>query len=294
MMPTPTRRVLAFLAGFIAATAWTIASMAAPAAKADDSFQGTWRINYISTSSIDLGLSHHDGHSSWEMSDTVSFDANSFHGLTMDDIKSAKGVKHFQIVRDAGAFDCNGYFAGGIGSGVFDFAPSAAFADALDSRGLGRPDTKDQFELALSNVTLAMVDGLRSAGVTGLSSKALVTLANHDVSAKYVAGLNANGVHASSVDELVRLRDHDVAPEYIAGLAHDGYHPSVDDLVKLRDHDVALDYVAGLAHDGYHPSMDDLVRLRDHDVSLDFISRLQAHGYHPSVDDLIRLRDSGM
>ena len=266
LMPTPTRRVLAFLAGFIAVTAWTIATVTPPAAKAADDYQGTWRINYLTSTSIDLGLSYHNDHSSWEMSDSVPFDERAFHGLTLDDIKSAKGVKHFQIVRDAGAFDCNGYFASGIGSGVFAFAPSAAFADALDSRGLGRPDVKDQFELALSNVTLAMVDGLRSAGVTGLSAKALVNLANHDVNAKYVAGLKANGVHATSVDDLVRLRDHDVAPDYIAGLARDGYHPSVDDLVRLRDHD----------------------------VSLDFISRLQAHGYHPSIEDLIRLRDSGM
>jgi hypothetical protein len=293
-MPTQTRRVLAFLAGFVAVTAWTIVTMAPPAAKATDDYQGTWRINYISSTSIDLGLSYHNGNSSWEMSDSLPFDASSFHGLTIDDIKSAKGAKHFQIVRDAGAFDCNGYFASGIGSGVFAFAPSVAFADALDSRGLGRPGVKDEFELALSNVTLAMVDGLRAAGVTGLSAKSLVTLANHDVNAKYVAGLNANGVHATSVDDLVRLRDHDVAPDYIAGLARDGYHPSVEDLVRLRDHDVAADYVTGLGHDGYHPSVDDLVRLRDHDVSLDFISRLQAHGYHPSVDDLIRLRDSGM
>jgi hypothetical protein len=288
------RALLAFFAGAIAVTAWTIATTAPPAAKADDAFQGTWRINYISASSVDLELSFRSGHSTWDMGDTMPVDAGGFHGLSVDDIKSAKGAKHFQIVRDAGSFNCDGYFSGGIGSGVFAFAPNASFADALDSRGLGRPEAKDQFELALANVTLSMVDGLRSAGVTGLSAKALVTLANHDVNAKYVAGLKANGVHAASVDELVRLRDHDVAPDFIAGLAHLGYRPGVDDLVRLRDHDVATDYITGLAHLGYHPSVDDLVRLRDHDVSVDFVTRLQAHGYHPNVDDLIRLRDSGM
>jgi hypothetical protein len=260
------RALLGFLAGFVAVAAWTVATATPPAANAGDSYQGTWRIDYESSTTVDLELSYHSGFSSWDTGDTTRFDASAFHALTIDDVKSAKGAKHFQIVRDAGSFDCNGVFANGIGSGVFEFVASSAFADALDSRGLGRPDAKDQFGLALANVTLAMVDGLRSAGVTGLSAKALVKLANHDVNQKYVAGLNSNGVHPTSVEALVRLRDHDVQPDFIAGLARYGYHPGVDDLVRLRDHD----------------------------VSLDFISHLQAHGYHPSVDDLIRLRDTGM
>ena len=294
-MRAPSRRsLIAFTAGFIGVMASAVASAWAPAASADDAYQGSWRISFVSGTTIDLGLSHHSDHGSWEMSDTMAFDAASLRGLTLDDVKNATGDKHFQIVRDAGSFDCNGYFRTGIGSGVFAFAPSATFAAALDSRGLGRPDEKDQFELALANVTIAFVDGLRAAGVTGLSAKALVTLADHDVNGKYVAALNANGVRAASVDELVRLRDHDVAPEFIAGLGKFGYHPSADELVRLRDHDVAADYVAGLWKDGYRPSVDELVRLRDHDVSLDFIARLQSHGYHPNIDDLIRLRDSGM
>jgi hypothetical protein len=253
-------------AAFALAAAFTVAIAAGTSANASDAFAGTWRINYESASTIDLELSYRNGHHSWDSGDTIAFDSGSFAGLTINDVKSAKGDRHFRIVRDAGSLDCIGYFASGIGSGIFTFAPSTAFASGLEARGLGRPDVKDQFELAMADVTMAMVDRLVAAGVKGRSSKALVTLANHGVGPQYVSGLDASGVRAASVDDLLRLRDHDVEPNYVAGLARYGYHPAVDDLVRLRDHD----------------------------VSLDFVARLKAHGYHPSVDELIRLRDAGL
>jgi hypothetical protein len=256
----------AFAAGFALAAALLACASGQPAADGAGVHEGTWRISYVSATTIDFELSYrNDGHS-WDSGDTIPFDASAYSGLTLSDIRSAAGAKHFRIVRDAGSFDCNGYFAHGIGSGVFDFTPSDAFASALEARGLGRPSLDDQFSLALANVSLAMIDQLKAAGVAGLDSAALVRLADHDVNGKYVADLKADGVRPASVD----------------------------DLVRLRDHDVSADFVAGLARYGYHPSVDDLVRLRDHDVNLDFVARLKAHGYHPSVDDLIRLRDSGM
>ena len=291
-MTVRVRRRLA--AGFAAAVVPIVTTAYVAVAHPDAPLHGTWRIAYETASKIDLDLSFHSGFSSWETGETIAFDTREFTGLTLDAIKNSHGDKHFQIVRDAGTFDCNGYFSEGIGSGVFDFAPNASFGTALSARGLGRPSDKDQFVLALSDVTLAMVDGLRSAGVTGLSVSSLVTLVNHAVTAKYVSDLKLAGVRPVSVDDLVRLRDHGVNAEFVADLVRSQYHPSIDDLVRLRDHGVDADFVSGMIRYGYRPSADDLVRLRDHGVDLKFVARLQSHGYHPSIEDLIRLRDSGI
>jgi hypothetical protein len=259
------RLALASAAAFAAAMGWVIASAVLPV-DASGAYRGTWRVSYRSATTIDLELSYRNGHSSWSSGDTVPFDSGAFSGLTLDDIKSASGERHFRIVRDAGSFDCNGYFASGNGAGVLEFVPSSTYAGALESRGLGRPSDSDQFSLALADVRIETIDRLRAAGIAGLSAKALVRMADHDVTAKYVEGLTAGGVKPASVDDLIRLRDHDVQPDYISGLARYGYRPGVDELVRLRDHDVTIDFVA----------------------------RLKSHGYSPSVDELIRLRDTGM
>ncbi len=285
---------------------WTIAFAASAAAcvsawscgqASDDAAgprAGTWTLRYVSPSTIDLELSYRNGDSSWNEGDTRAFASAGVHGLTMDDLRTGHGDKHFTIVRDAGTFACDGTFSSGIASGVYTFEPSASYADALAARGLGRPDAADAFRLAFSDVSLATVDDLIAAHVSGLSIPGLVRLSEHGVGASYVKELDDRGVHVASVDDLVRLRDHGVDPDFVAGLAKYGFHPSSDELVRLRDHGVDSDFVAGLSKYGYHPSTDELVRLRDHGVDLAFVARLAAHGYHPSVDDLIRLRDSGM
>ena len=258
------------------------------------SFEGTWSLRYISSSTVALEMSYRNGGSFWDVGGTQAFDTAGLRGLTIDDIRKAQGDRHFQIVRDAGAFDCSGVFADGQGSGIFSFAPSASYADALQARGLGRPDEEDAFQLALENISLSYVDRLKAAGIGGLSASSLVSLAEHGVSARTFEALEAAGVRPGDVDDLVALADHGVNPEFVSALSKFGYHAGVQDLVRLRDHGVDAAYVGAMIRLGYHVSSDDLVRLRDHGVDSAFVQKLEAHGYkNLSVDDLIRLRDAG-
>lgn len=230
-------------------------------------YTGSWRIDTLPDKHmIDLGMTYRSRGSTREDSNTVAFVPSSYPGLSADEMEADNASVRFKIVRDAGDFDCEGYFMRGTGSGVFTFVPSSGYAAAFESRGFGRPSADEQFRLAQADVSLAMIDRMRSLGVKGLSASSLVRLADHDVSGAYVQGLSDAGVNARSVEELVRLRDHDVN----------------------------VDFVAGLGRLGYHPGIEDLVRLRDHDVDLNFIAKLRSHGYNPSIEDLIRLRDSGM
>jgi hypothetical protein len=258
------RGVLALAAGYLVVVFWAALGALHTIVRADAAYAGTWQITVKSPVTIDLELSYRSPQSSSSVGrDPMPFDEKIYPGLTMTQMKSANGDAHFRIVRDAGVFVCNGYFVNGMGSGVFEYLPSAAYAAALESRGLGRPDEHDQFRLMFADVTLAAIDQLRSAGVSGVSVKSLVSMAEHGVDRPYIASLAAAGVKAGSVDELMRLRDHDVEGDFIAGLARYGYHPSTDDLVRLRDHDVTIDFVARLKSHGYTPTVEDLIRLRD-------------------------------
>ena len=267
-MAQPVRGALAFAVGFIVVWSWAAAGgVAHNDALADAPRTGTWQISVLTAQHLlDVELGYRSDRHSWTEGQTYPLRPDPYPGLTSAQMNSTNANVQFKIVRDAGAFDCEGYFKSGNGSGMFTYVPNAAYADALATRGIDRPSDDQQFRLMLGDVRLAEVDKLRSLGVSGLSSEALVRLAEHDAGGAYVDGLVAAGVKPASVDELVRLRDHDVLPDYVTGLARYGYHPNVDDLVRLRDHD----------------------------VSLDFVARLKAHGYNPSIDDLIRLRDAGI
>jgi hypothetical protein len=244
----------------------SLASGTARAASAPET--GTWSIDARTPGHlVQLTLSYRTEHGSDEESNPVAYSASGFPGLTSTQLAAADTQVKFDIVRDAGSFECEGVFRSGLGSGVFTFVRSDAFAAALQSRGIGAPSDAEQFELAMSGMTLATIDMLRSQGVTGLSSSALVRLGDHGVDDTYIRSLAQYGVKPSSVDDYVRLADHGVEPKFVAGLLSDGYHPSIDDLVRLCDHGVTLDFIANLRTHGYHPSIDDLIRLRDSGMS---------------------------
>jgi hypothetical protein len=254
---------------------------------------GTWTIQSGAGNDVQLTLMVRGADGSDTESDSVPYLPASFDGISLGRIKTLDGPATFRIVRDAGAFDCRGSFAGGQGGGVFTYAPSAAFAAALASRGLGGISDDDQFALAMSGFALATLDQLRATGTAGLTGHELVALSQHGVDGEYVRAMAAQSVRPATADEWVRLRDHGVEPEFVAALSRDGLHPDPDELVELADHGVDAAFASGVEKFGYHPSVDDLVRLCDHGVTLAFIADMRAHGYAPTIDDLIRLRDSG-
>jgi hypothetical protein len=268
-----------------------------------------------------MSIQHGGSTGTWEESRTVSIASL---GLTSGDLAGSSANRQFTIRRDAGDFVCQGSFANGHGGGTFTFAPSAGFRNELVRRGVGAPDTKQQFEFAMGDFKLATLDELArdryaTPAVSGLLSMQnhgvslefvrsmhaagynvgtianLDRLADHGVSRKYVDALVAAGLKNLSADDLVKASDQGISPDFIAGARKAFGSLSLDQLIRLRDHGVSSHYVASLNAIGYHPSIDDLIRLADNGVSADFIQRLRHHGYtHLSVDDIIRLRDAGI
>ena len=90
---------------------------------------------------------------------------NQLAGLTRDQVMSAMGTNvHFQLKRDAGTFDFEGWFKQGNGSGHFTFAPSNSFNSELGRLGFGRA-TDEQL------LSLAMADGICPMAETRLQGE---------------------------------------------------------------------------------------------------------------------------
>ena len=57
----------------------------------------------------------------------------------------------FQLKRDAGTFNFEGWFKEGNGSGHFTFTPDHGFASQLTSQGIGSPTDEQLLSLAMSD-----------------------------------------------------------------------------------------------------------------------------------------------
>src|SRR5262249_48599291 len=85
-------------------------------------------------------------------------------GLTREQAMSGGTNVQFQVKRDAGTFNCEGWFKDGNGSGHFTFALNPAYAAELKRQGYGEPTYEQQFSLAMSDVSLAFIAELQDEG----------------------------------------------------------------------------------------------------------------------------------
>src|SRR5947207_9505979 len=135
-------------------------------------------------------------------------------GLSGPQIMSAGQQVQFQIVRDAGNFNCEGWFKEGKGSGHFTFAPNPGFSSELQKRGITSPNEQQQFSLALHDVSLAFIDELNAEGYDRPSVDQLVKMGQHGVSLEYLTEMKAMGYMVKSPDMLTRMVDHGVSARF--------------------------------------------------------------------------------
>ena len=280
------------------------------AARAQQSYGGEWQISQWLTNEkpqaekvhlklrYRTGQTRNGGDSEFNSSTAFHIPIARLSGLTPAQIMSATGGQvRFQLVRDAGTVECEGWFKDGHGSGHFVFKPSAGFAAELTRRGYDAPTSEQQFMMAIHSVDLNLIDELRVQGFQQPTTSQLVRMGTHGVRLEYVKELHELGYRVKSVEELITMVDHGVSLRYIRNLAALGYERlSPEQLVKAADHGVSSEFIRNVQSAGYgRLALEEFVRMADHGVSSKYLLALSELGYKQlPVEQLIRLADHGV
>src|SRR3989442_8859559 len=150
-------------------------------------------------------------------------DPSQLSGLTREQAMSGGTHVQFQLKRDAGTFNFEGWFKEGNGSGHFTFTPDLSFAAQLNGQGYGSPSDEQLLSLAMSDTGFALINELKVEGYERPTLDQLVAMGNHGVSVEYVQGLKSYGYQVKTIDYLVKMRDHGVSLKFIRELASMGY-----------------------------------------------------------------------
>lgn len=257
---------------------------------------------------------------SYMTSDDISRDE--LQGFPSDANSSTRTNVNFRIVREAGTFNCEGYFGAGKGAGFWTFVPSTGFVSAMRNRGYNNLTEEDLLKAALHNLTTKFIEDLKSvgydrlefrqllraashdvtpayiremqsAGYQGLSMEELVRARNHEIDSKYVREVQAMGFDKQPLEMLIRLRNHDITQEFINEMRTAGFdNLSIEELIRLKNHDITPEFVNGLKAEGFADiSVATAVRLKNHEIDREFIRRAKARGFtNITLDQLIRLR----
>ena len=280
----------------IALMAAAAALLAAPSGTAQSGYEGQWTVDLRQNGRAQLNFNYSGKGGGTSMSGD-EIPAAELRGLTADQARSGGTNVRFQIVRDAGTFDCEGWFRAGKGSGTFAYTASPEFAARLRSLGLEAPAPHAQFQMALADLRLELVEELKAQNYADLTTDHLVRVADHGVDLEYLRGLRAAGYQPASVAALVRMRDHGVTLKVISELEKLGYAKlPADQLVRVVDHGVSPSYIRELDALGYRGlPIEQLVRMRDHGVDSSYIEELRRAGLENlEPNDLVRMRDHGV
>jgi len=179
----------------------------APSSRAAEEFKGNWTISKSSQpGEVQFGLlyrrngGHSQSESDWKVSE--------FQGLDL-----AAAGKHdvkFNITRDAGRIDCEGYIKDGEGAGVFRFIADAQFPKAMSTLGFTGIDDEMQFAMAVHDVSLEFAKAIKAEKLSGVTTDMLLAFRIHGVTPQFIREIRAAGLTADDADKLVQLKLADV------------------------------------------------------------------------------------
>src|ERR1043165_6473505 len=151
-----------------------------------DTVARQWLIKYRpSESKLQLSMSYRKAGNNGGFSyNNTDFDVtlDQLAGLTRDQVMSSTGTSvRFQLKRDAGTFNFEGWFKDGNGSGHFTFNPNSAFASELARQGFGKPTDEQLLSLAMGDTGFAFINELKVQGYDTSTVEQLVRMSDHGV-----------------------------------------------------------------------------------------------------------------
>src|SRR6266436_81013 len=105
-----------------------------PIAKGQTRFTGQWLVDFKSGSDqtyLELRQENWNG-GSWNSSFNIPM--SELRGLNQSQVMSSGSVVQFQLVRDAGTLNCEGWFKDGKGAGHYTFTPNQSYVSELRRR----------------------------------------------------------------------------------------------------------------------------------------------------------------
>ena len=265
----------------------------APALRAAEEFKGNWTLMQSKQpGQVRFGLIHRrDGHNSQSESD---WPVGEFLGLDLS--TASKHDAQFQIARDAGRFDCEGYLKDGEGAGLFRFTPDAQYPKDMSALGFDGVDQEMQFAMAVHDVTLDFAKTMKAEKLSGLTTEMLMAFRIHGVTTQFIREIRAAGLTANDADKLIAFRIHGVTPEMVREVRSSGMTVSEDELIAFRIHGVTPAFIAKVEKLGFQNlEPDQLVAMRIHGVTPEFINEMKGRGLkNLTVDQLVNLRIHGI
>jgi hypothetical protein len=200
-------------------------------------------------------------------------------GLTVQAVNGAKTPVHFQLLRDAGTIDFDGFFDRGVGSGQFSFIPSPSYMRELSALGFSCVGQK-QFDMAAIDVSLSYAKEYKELGLEPSCDK-LIEGRIFNVNRQQVEELRALGYDHLSLDKLVELRIFEVDGAYIRQMRAQGMDLSLDKLVESKVFKVSPESKKEFADLGYPDlSQEDLVTFKIHEVTPAYIREMRSLGFN--------------
>lgn len=216
-------------------------------------------------------------------------------GLTAETAASAARANvNFSIVREAGTFQCEGFFNQGRGAGLWTFTPNRNFVSALQSRGYGNLTEEDLLRAALRNLTTKFIEDLKNAGYDRLEFEQLNRAATHNITAKFIGELESAGFTGLTFDQLIRARNHSINGEYVREVRAMGFDKQpLETIIRLRNHKITREFINRMSAAGFNNlSVEQLIRLKNHQITPEFVNDLKAEGFPDiSVETAIRLKN---
>ncbi|HXG67468.1 MAG TPA: hypothetical protein VNO70_20355 [Blastocatellia bacterium] len=266
-----------------------------PSSSAQGAITGQWIIETRpGTDYIHLTVQRSSGRHTNFMS-SVDVRRETLKGLLQAQAASG-GPVQFQIVRDAGTLNCEGWFKDGKGSGHFTFAPNQGFAGEMRGLGYNNLSEEDLFTMTVVNLTVDFIRELGALGYERLALDDLMAMRIHGAGPEFIRELKSRGFDRLPVDDLVAMRIHGVTPDFMNEVESLGYkNVEIDDLVAMRIHGVSPEFIKSVEAQGYkRPPLDDLVAMRIHGVTPAFIQKMRERGFKDiTIDQLIELKIHG-
>ena len=260
------------------------------------SVTGVWTATFNpGKSGINLALQRQSTFTTWNEKLTPS--ESELKGFPLAGTPSAKENLSFQIVREAGTFNCDGYFREGKGAGSWTFTPSQNFISEMRSRGYDNLTEDNLFAAAIVNVSAKMIEDLKSFGFDRLSFDQLFRAGAFRVTAEFIKAWRAAGFDDLSFEKLVKLGTFNVTPAYLSEIKAAGYeNVTLEALTQARTFGVTTNFIQSWRSAGFKDiSLREITELATFKVTPEYFNQIKDAGFPQiSLSQAVQLRIHGI